>query len=103
MSEKRWKAFERRVAAILGGRRVPVTGRSRGDAPDIAHPLYAVEVKHWTRQPETVLAAMRQAKASVRDSRIPVVVIGSPGVDVRRSLVILELGDFADHFGGPSL
>ncbi len=41
MPDKRWKATERRVAALLGGRRVPVSGRGRGDAPDIAHPWFA--------------------------------------------------------------
>ncbi len=45
MSDTRWKGTERRVAALLGGRRVPVSGRGRGDAPDIAHPWLALEVK----------------------------------------------------------
>ena len=38
MSDTRWKATERRIAALLGGRRVPVSGRGRGDQPDVAHP-----------------------------------------------------------------
>jgi len=45
MADKRWKATERRIAALLGGRRVPVSGRGRGNAPDIAHPWLALEVK----------------------------------------------------------
>ncbi len=29
-----WERTERRIAALLGGTRVPVTGRQRGNAPD---------------------------------------------------------------------
>ena len=34
-ARERWKSFERRVAAQLGGQRIPVTGRHSGDVPDI--------------------------------------------------------------------
>ncbi len=37
MPDTRWKATERRVATVLGGKRVPVSGRGRGDAPDVGH------------------------------------------------------------------
>ena len=30
-----WKQSERRMASQMGGQRVPVSGRSRGDQPDI--------------------------------------------------------------------
>lgn len=46
-----WKAVERAVAATIGGTRIPVSGRARGDAPDIAHPLWSVEVKHRKKLP----------------------------------------------------
>lgn len=42
---KSWKSAERRIAAILGGERVPVSGRGREDSPDIEHPILSVEVK----------------------------------------------------------
>ncbi len=97
-----WKRTERRVAAMLGGVRVPVTGRARGSAPDIAHPLYALEVKHTGRLPRMIENALRQAEASVRGEQIPVAVIHGAGDDLTRALVVLRLGDFADHFGGPA-
>jgi hypothetical protein len=31
---KDWKACERHIAELLGGKRVPVSGRARGDAPN---------------------------------------------------------------------
>lgn len=32
MSEKGWKRTERKIAEVLGGRRVPVSGRQYADA-----------------------------------------------------------------------
>ena len=45
MKRSTWKAVERGFAEALGGRRVPVTGRSRGDAPDVAREKWSIEVK----------------------------------------------------------
>jgi hypothetical protein len=53
-----WKRTERKIAAQLGGRRVPVTGRARGDAPDVAHDWLAIEVKHKARLPDWLHDAM---------------------------------------------
>lgn len=85
---------------MLGGVRVPVTGRQRGDMPDIAHPLFGLEVKHTSQLPVFVEKAMRQAEAACRGQQIPVAVIHGAGDDLDRALVVLRLGDFADHFGG---
>ena len=41
---KAWKTAERAWGAFLGGKRVPVTGRARGDAPDVGP---AEEGQHW--------------------------------------------------------
>ena len=42
---KDWKQAERRIAKLLGGRRIPITGRQRGDVPDIEHDALSIEVK----------------------------------------------------------
>lgn len=42
---KDWKACERRVAEVLGGVRVPITGRQRGATPDVEHAALSIEVK----------------------------------------------------------
>jgi hypothetical protein len=44
-----WKQAERKIAAILGGRRIPVSGRGLGDAPDIEHLVLSVEVRRLGR------------------------------------------------------
>jgi hypothetical protein len=58
MPDTPWKAAERRIAAILGGRRVPVSGRSRGDAPDIQHDWLSVECKNRATLPRWMLDAI---------------------------------------------
>ncbi len=94
---KDWKACERKVAALLGGRRIPVSGRGRGDNPDIHHELLSIEVKSRKTIPGWLEDAMRQAEVSVKDGRLPVVVLHQDHVPYAESLVILRLDDFADY------
>ena len=74
MSDKRWKAIERWWAKILGGVRIPVTGRHSADVPDIAHPYWAIEVKYSNSPPARILKGLQQAKkaAEPRSGLIPV-------------------------------
>jgi hypothetical protein len=58
-----WKRTERKVAALLGGVRVPVSGRARGDAPDVAHARLSIEVKSRKELPAWLMDAMVQAEA----------------------------------------
>ena len=88
-----WKAVERAIAKLLGGRRVPVSGRQRGDAADIEHPFFSVEVKHREGLPDWILDAMRQAKASQVDGKLPMVVLHAKNTKYEESLAILELRD----------
>ncbi len=41
---RNWKACERCIAELLGGHRVPVSGRGRGDVPDALHSRLSIEV-----------------------------------------------------------
>lgn len=88
-----WKQAERQVAKRLGGRRVPVTGRARGDAPDIEHPLLSVEVKLRRRLPEWLQQAMQQAEAAARDGKLPVAVLHQAGARYDDALCLLKLRD----------
>ncbi|KKK54625.1 hypothetical protein LCGC14_3082850, partial [marine sediment metagenome] len=42
------------IAKYIGGERVPITGRQRGDVPDIKHNWLSVEVKLRMRIPEWI-------------------------------------------------
>ncbi len=94
---KDWKSCERRVAELLGGKRVPVSGRSRGDCPDVEHPTLSIECKSRKKLPAWIEDAMRQAEASAREGRFPVVVLHQDRVSYGESLVVLRLNDFAEH------
>jgi hypothetical protein len=69
---RNWKQAERRIAAILGGRRIPVSGRGRGDNPDIEHSSLSVEVKARASFPAWLEDALHQAECSARNGKPPV-------------------------------
>ena len=94
---KDWKACERRVAELLGGKRVPVSGRTRGDCPDVEHPTLSIECKSRRKLPAWIEDAMKQAEASAQDGRFPVVVLHQDRAPYAESLVVLRLEDFASH------
>jgi hypothetical protein len=104
---KTWKKSELAIAKLLGGQRVPITGRARGNVPDVAHPWLAIEVKSMKNLPSRVLTAMDQAEKSARFERdkfglrkLPVAVLHSDFHDHRNDLVVLRLHEFIDHFVG---
>ncbi len=100
MADKTWKACERAIAGILGGERVPVTGRQRGSAPDVAHDWLSIECKHRKELPAWIHDAMAQAEASKRGTQLPIVILHESGQKYADSLVVLRLSDFVDNFGG---
>ena len=91
-----WKRSEREVAKRLGGRRVPVSGRGRGDVPDIDHELFSVEVKHWSAFPVKLLKAMEQAVAAKKGDRVPLVVLHKADTHHDLDLCIMFLKDFGE-------
>jgi len=94
-----WKARERAVALEFGGRRVPVTGRSRGDAPDVEHHWLCIEVKAWENLPERVHDALHQAEACAVGDKLPIAVIVANGMATRDGMVVMRVKDFQSWFG----
>ena len=95
------KAAEREVAARLGGRRVPVTGRARGEGgPDVEHKLLSIEVKHRGSLPKWLLGAMAQAEAASRRGKVPAAVLHLRGQPYDDCLAVLRLKDLAALTGG---
>jgi hypothetical protein len=98
---KDWKACERRIAELVGGRRIPVTGRQRGETPDIEHATLSIEVKSRKSLPAWLLKALNQAQAASKDGKkMPVVVLHQDHAPYAQSLIVLKLKDFADHLNG---
>lgn len=99
MPDRAWKATERRVASMIGGQRVPITGRQRGDVPDVDHPWPSVEVKHRKRLPAWIEDAMGQARASARSGQLPIAVLHESQRQHTQDLFVVRLGDWLDWFG----
>ena len=97
---KDWKQAERRIAKLLGGRRIPVTGRQRGDVPDIEHDALSIEVKSRKALPAWLLGALNQAQAASKNGKVPVVVLHQDRAPYAESLVVLRLEDFAGYLKG---
>lgn len=91
MPDKLWKATERRVAKQLGGKRVPVSGRQRGDSPDVEHEDFSIEVKSWYNIPDWLYDAVDQAKKSATGDKIPLVVLHKKGMKTNTDLAIFEM------------
>ena len=100
MNRRSWKRSESRIAGLLGGKRVPVSGRGRGDAPDVAHPWLSVEVKSRTIIPKWLTTALAQARAAAQEGQLPVAIIHKAGGRHDRSIVVMRLDDFTTWFGG---
>ena len=98
MTDKPWKRTERKVAELLGGVRVPVSGRQRGDSPDVSHPVFSIEVKHRKKLPDWMFDAMQQAKASERNGQTPLVILHQAGQDVSQSFAVVRLADLIELY-----
>jgi hypothetical protein len=98
MADKTWKAVERRIAGLLGGERVPVSGRQRGESPDIAHIWLSLEVKHRKKFPDWLHDAMDQAVKSKKDYQLPTVVLHQNGKSHKDDFVVIRLEDFISWF-----
>lgn len=86
-----WKNTERKIARLLNGRRIPVSGRA--GQPDIDHPFLAIEVKSRKQLPRWLLDAIHQAVRSAH-GRTPVVVLHEWRRPHNDDIVLLRLSDF---------
>lgn len=104
---RRWKALELALAKRLGGERVPVTGRTRGYAPDIRHRWLSLEVKSRKSQLVVIAEMMNQAEKAAEfyrrrgeGERLPVGIYHVSGTRLDNAYVFMRLSDFEAHFGG---
>lgn len=100
MSDRAWKATERRTAAILGGHRTGVSRqRESAGVPDVDAGWIVAEVKHRKALPVWIHNAMAQARAAARSNQLPIAVLHEAGQRHADNLVLLRLADFRDWFG----
>jgi hypothetical protein len=102
----RWKSVERAIAEHLGGQRVPVSGRTRGWAPDVQHSWLAIEVKSRKSMLLILAEMMDQAKKAAvwakkhgQGDKLPIGVYHVTGTRIENAYVFMRLGDFQEYFG----
>lgn len=98
MADKAWKHAERRIADFIGGKRVPVSGRGRGDQPDIDHAWLAVEAKYRKELPKWLFDAMDQAEKSAKPRQMPCVILIEKGQRVGDALICFRLSDAREQW-----
>ena len=99
--DKTWKKFERSVGTFLSelgdlSVRIPVTGRVRGNVPDVTSEYLSIECKYRKQIPLWIKDAMSQAIASSRDGQTPVVFLKEKGSSFGDTLIIFRAKDFMD-------
>ena len=94
------KQTERRVVELLGGRRVPASGRARDDSPDVEHPVLAVEVKSRKRLPSWLEEALERADTSAEDGQIPVAILHQYTWRYADCMVVVRLKNFVGYMNG---
>lgn len=96
-----WKAAERRVAADLGGNRIPVTGIDR-DGADVVTPMFHVQVKLRKALPGWLWTWLTGIRSDAkRAGKVGVLVLKKPRQADCDGLVVLSYDDFCDLHGRP--
>ena len=96
--DKAWKKFERKIAEELtqlgdNAERIPVTGRTRGHAPDIKSNVFSIECKYRKEIPKWIKNAMDQAVKSSDGVKTPIVFLKERSAIIDDTFIILRLGD----------
>lgn len=93
MPNTTWKSYERRIAALLGGRRLGATG---DDGPDVLTPTLSVQCKHRKTLPQWIGEAVDNARRGAGNGRLGVALLHANRQRDLDSLVVMRLGDYID-------
>ena len=94
LSEKRWKAQERRIGRLLQCKRNLNSGES---GPDLENESLAVQVKDRARLPLWMSEALESIRLQAGKDRLGLVVITTPVS--RRPYVLMDLEDYYTRRG----
>src|SRR5262245_51165744 len=102
MPDAAWKAWERRVARVFGGRRrgADTGDAERGGRSDVIAPGWSIECKLLGRPGYAdLLEAARQAERAAKPSEIPVAVVKKKRSEDADALVCMRLEAFLEWHG----
>ena len=98
MADKSWKAFERRIAKRVGGKRIPATGER--DGADVVAGPFCYQAKLRRGLPSYLRDWLRGiVAAGERSGTTGVVIWKSPGARDDDAVVLLRLRDWEDLHG----
>ena len=95
MTEKRWKAQERRMARLLNCKRNPNTGASQ---PDMENAHLAVDNKDRKELPKWIVEALVKVQGLAQPNRLGMVTVSSPNDPL--VLVVMSLEDYRTWYIG---
>jgi hypothetical protein len=103
MTDRSWKAWERRLAHALGTRRIPVTGERAG--ADVVDGLFAYQAKLGRRCPAYLRAWLAGIVTAAERRGLVGVVVWKPNrARDRDALVLLRFADWRElHVGRRAL
>lgn len=95
-----WKSYERRIAADLGGRRIPVTGIDRAGA-DVECAMFNVQCKLRKTIPDWLFSWLGGIVATAQaQNKIGILILKQPRMRDTEAVVILRYQDWLDIVGG---
>ena len=98
MADKSWKAFERRIAERVGGKRIPVTGER--DGADVVAGSFVYQAKLRRGLPSYLREWLRGITAAgERKNATGVVIWKAPHKPDDEAVVILRLKDWQNLHG----
>ena len=100
MTDKAWKAYERRLAKRHGGRRIPVTGERAG--ADVVAGPFVIQAKLGRRMPVYLRDWLDGIRAAGRkQDKVGVVIWKPKAARDDGAVVLLALRDWIDLHGQP--
>lgn len=93
-----WKAYERRVAADLGGQRIPVTGIDR-DGADVVTPMFHIQVKLRRSIPLWLFAWLHGICATTPEGKTGIMVLRTPRMLDDDAVVVVRYKDWVELHG----
>ena len=96
MTDKVWKAFERRVSKFFKTTRTPLSGgNSKQTRSDTLHPKLYIEMKY--RKKSTIWTLYEDTRTKAKsEGKLPIVVIGSK--NKKGFLIVIHANDLQDFF-----
>ncbi len=100
MTDKTWKARERRVCKLLGAtRRGADTSDGRDGKNDCKDCWASVEIKNWTRPTfGVILEEVRKSEARARPDQLPIAITYRKGMKDLDGVVSMRLETFLEWF-----